>query len=204
MGSTAAIVIALVAVVAGFFILRQIRDDDGDDEGSISTVATTDAATQTTSVGDSVVVTTAAPTTTGAPQIVTAGATVSVANASGVNGVAGRLTTALQGRGFTTGEALNASQTLDASVVHYDPAVAEAQAVAQSVATLMGAAAPSALPTPAPVEGGTLPEGVSVLVLLGNDKANQTLEEMGGTTAPSSTATVATVPAAGSTSTTAP
>ena len=189
MGSTAAIIIAIVAVVAGFLILRQIGDDD--DGGSIdsettlpveATVAPTLDPSQTTAAP-----TTIPPVTTFVP--VTEGATAVVANASTVNGAAGILTTALSGKGFTMAEATNATVKQDASTVLYDSTDPEALAVATSIATLMGNIEVSELPAPPPVEGGAVADGVSIVVMLGNDKANLTLEAMGtpGTTLPGTT-----------------
>ena len=108
-GSTLSIVLAVVAVVAGFLILRNITDDndgassaigDGTDEVVDSTTTTVDLALTTT---------TAAPTTT-VPPLVTEGATVVVANASGVPGSAGRMSTDARGApGYTMAEATNAT-----------------------------------------------------------------------------------------------
>jgi hypothetical protein len=205
MGSTAAIIIAIVAVVAGFLILRQIGDDD-DGGGSIDSSGTTlpsgdgtvtptiDPALTTPSVAP-----TEAPTTSFVP--VTEGATVVVANASTVNGAAGQLTTALSGKGYTMAEATNSTVKQDASTVLYDATDPEALSVATSIATLMGNVAVSEIPAPPPVEGGAVADGVSVVVMLGNDKANLTLDAMGtpgttlpGTTVPGDTSTSTTVP----------
>lgn len=195
MGSTAAIVIAIVAVVAGFLILRQIRDDDG---GSSVSVPDETTAPIDTSVADSST-TSAAVTSTTAPPMVMEGATVVVANASTVNGAAGVLTTALTGKGFTLAKATNATVKQEDSTVLYDPSDPEALAVATTVSTLMGNILVQEVPSPAPIDGGVLPEGVSVLVMLGSDKANLTLDAMGVTTTTVAGATTST--AASSTTT---
>jgi hypothetical protein len=172
-GSTLSIVLAVVAVVAGFLILRNITDDDD------GTTADDPAATEstTTTLDVSLVTTTVAPAPT-TPPIVTEGATVVVANASGVPGSAGRMSTALGGAGFTMAEATNAtSAQLEQSVVYYDPAVAAAQAVAGSVATMMGGLTVEPVPTPPPIEGGAL-NGSGVVVMLGTAQADKTLEEL--------------------------
>ena len=135
-GSTLSIVLAVVAVVAGFLILRNITDDD--DGASSDADGAPTGETTTTTIDLALATTTLVPATT-VPPIVTEGATVVVANASGVPGSAGRMSTALGGAGFTMAEATNAtSAQLEQSVVYYDPAVAAAQAVAGSVATMMG------------------------------------------------------------------
>lgn len=188
MGSTAAIIIAIVAVVAGFLILRQINKDDGG--GSISPGTTLPTETVAPTV-DPALTTPPVPleTTTTVFTPVTEGATAVVANASTVNGAAGVLTTALSGAGFAVAKATNGSPKQDASTVLYDPTDPEALAVATSLATLMGGIDVLELPTPAPVDGGVVPDGVSIVIMLGNDKANLTLAAMGtpGTTLPPTT-----------------
>lgn len=167
-GSTAAIIIAVLAVVGGFLILRSLRDDSGT------------AAPETTAAPTTVVATTAAPTT--APPttlpVVKEGASVVVANSSGVNGAAGQLTTALEGEGFTVAKATNGTTRTATTTVHYNPANPNALAVATTLAATIGGAAVSEVPSPAPIEGGALPTGVDVLVLLGSDKAGKPLSEM--------------------------
>jgi hypothetical protein len=195
MGSTAAIVIAIVAVVAGFLILRQIGDDD-DDGGTIDT-GTTLPTQVTVGPTDAVVTQPTAPpvteTTIFTP--VTEGATAIVANASTVNGAARVLTTSFSGKGFTVGEPTNATVKQDASTVLYDSTDPEALTVATSMATMMGNIEVLEIGSPAPIEGGVLPDGVSIVVMLGNDKANQRLDDMStvttlpGTTVPGETTT---------------
>ena len=174
-GSTLSIVLAVVAVVAGFLILRNITDDDDGASPDADGAATGE--TTTTTIDLALATTTLVPTTT-VPPIVTEGATVVVANASGVPGSAGRMSTALGAAGFTMAEATNAtSAQLEQSMVYYDPAVAAAQAVAGSVATMMGGLAVEAVPTPVPIEGGAL-DGSGVVVMLGTAQADKTLEEL--------------------------
>ncbi len=208
-GSTAAIVIAVIAVVGGFLILRQINDDD--DGGGATTIQTTpesggDGSTVTT-LADTTVTTaapiTAAPTTPASttPAEVTEGAVVVVANASTVDGAAGRFTTALQAEGFTCGDAANASSKVDTSKVYYDASSPTAKPVADYLAHLLGDIAVEELPTPAPVNGGVVAEGTTVLLLLGSDKADKTLVEAGAPTTTVAGA-VTTIPAGGATTTT--
>ena len=194
MGSTISIVLAVVAVIVGFLILNNITDDGGSSSGSAG--QSTSSTEPTTS--DSVSAT--SPTTTTEPPLVTEGATVVVANASGVPGSAGRMTTELATLGFTMAEATNSTQSgLSASIVQYDPSIAAAQAVAESVARSMGGLTVETLPTPPPVEGGSL-NGAGVLVLLGTDEADKTsaqlsapvdsvapAPEVSGTTTPTTT-----------------
>jgi len=202
-GSTAAIIIAVVAVVGGFFILRQINSDDNSTGGTgpgITAGGTTIAPPGDTSGG---VVTTLDPTQTAAPETtlpitpttppaVTSGATVVVANASTVDGAAGRFTTALKAKNFTTADGVTASVKLPVSVVYYDQAdtTGASLSVATYLASLLGNISVEPLPSPPPVKGGSLGTGVTVLLMLGSDKADKTLEQAG---APATT----TIPAAG-------
>lgn len=180
MGSTAAIIIAVVAVVAGFLILRSIRGDDGDN--SVAPIDTQVTLPSTESTSAPVVESTLPPDTTPttiAP--VTEGATVVVANASRVDGAAGVFTTALEGQGFVVGTATNAGGSepkLEVSKIYYDPANASALPVAQYLASLMGNVEVLEIVAPPPVVDGALAEGVTVLVMLGSDKAALTLEQM--------------------------
>ena len=109
----------------------------------------------------------------------TEGATVVVANASGVPGSAGRMSTALGAAGFTMAEATNAtSAQLEQSVVYYDPACRRGQAVAEfGGADRWAGSRSSAVPTPVPIEGGAL-NGSGVVVMLGTAQADKTLEEL--------------------------
>ena len=201
-GSAAAIVIAVIAVVGGFLILRNIRSDD-----TAASVPETTAAPVTTQAP--IIESTQPPETvpTTPPQVFE-GATVVVANASNVNGAAGRLSTALEGKGFTMATATNATSRLEVSTIYYNAANPNALAVATTASTLMGTVTVAEAPTPVPIEGGVLPEGVDVLVLLGSDKADKTLDAMGATPAATTTApaTATTVDpaAAAASSTTAP
>jgi hypothetical protein len=169
------IVLAVVAVVAGFLILRSITNDDG-------TASTTPGgnATVTTPVETTPVVTDPPATTTTLPQRVTDGAAVVVANANGVNGSAGQMSRALGAVGYDMGDATNAATSigqLEATVIYFAADVPAAQAVAESVnRDLGGDASISALQSPAPTADGSL-DG-DVLVMLGNDKAGKTLEEL--------------------------
>jgi hypothetical protein len=190
MGSTISIVLAVVAVIVGFLILNNITDD-GSSSGDGGTSPVDSVAD---SSPDSVLENTTTSTTE--PPLVTEGATVVVANASGVGGSAGRMTDELATLGFTMAEATNSTQSgLTASLVHYDPTIAAAEAVANSVARSMGGLTVEVVPTPAPVEGGSL-NGAGVLVLLGTDEADKTIAQL---TAPTAGVTPAPEPAGGTT-----
>jgi hypothetical protein len=193
-GSTLSIVLAVVAVVAGFLILRAITDDDDNGDGDITLDTTTPGATSPDGGAGG---TTTAPggVTTTTLGRVTAGATVVVANASGIGGSAGAMTTVLEGAGYTMGEPGNSTGAqLDTSVVYYVTGDPAAQAVAASVATDMGGLTATDMPSPPPIDTGL--GTATVLVMVGTDTANKTLADM-------NPATVAPPTAAGATTTTA-
>lgn len=176
MGSTVSIVLAVVAVIIGFLILNNITGDSPSSSDSPPTDSVSDDTT-----GSSIAENTTTSTTE--PQLVVEGATVVVANASGVGGSAGRMTTELASLGFTMAEATNSTQSgLAASLVYYDPAIAAAQAVAESVARSMGGLSVAAVPTPPPVKGGSL-NGAGVLVLLGTNEADKTIAQLSASVA---------------------
>jgi len=196
------IVLAIVAVVAGFLILRSISNDDDGDDG---TDATEEDGTTTTSLSSST--TSPQSTTTTTLALVTEGATVVVVNANGINGSAGTMSRELEAAGYTMGEPTNASATvgqLEETVVYFDPAVgAPAQAVAESVGrSLGGVGSTSPVGTPAPTESGEL-GGAGVLVMLGNDKAGKTLAELAPTGETATSEPGVTSPDPGTTTTTA-
>lgn len=174
-GSTLSIVLAVVAVVVGFLILNNITDDGGGDAGGVAPTETTVSST----IDDGSTTTTSSTL----PPLVTQGATVVVANASGVPGSAGRMSDELAGAGFTMATATNSSGvSLEQSIVYYDPANAAALDVANSVARLMGGLEVETVPSPPPVEGGDLGDA-SVVVMLGTAQSDRTLEELAPETA---------------------
>ena len=133
-----------------------------------STSSTSTTSTSTTS--------TSSTTTTTTIPLVTAGAVVKVANASGVPRAAAALSTLLSGLGFTLAEPVNAAgweEQLDVTKVY---ARDESRAVAESVARMLGGVAIERMPTPAPIDGATVGLGeATVLVMLGADLAGQPL-----------------------------
>lgn len=172
--------------VAGLALSACGGGDDDDDATASTTVTTVAATLAPTTVAPAPVATTAPPATTAAPsEFVTDGAVVIVANSSGIDGAAGRLTDRLAIAGFTTGGATNASETvgqLTTTQIHYVPGDADALAVAQSVKTALGGSDDIELievGTPAPTESGEL-GGATVVVLMGNDVADRSLEELQG------------------------
>ena len=98
--STLSIIIAVLAVLLGFFILRDIRSDQGAPVAGGGETASGEVTTETT-------VEQAPATTT---TLLLTAFKVQIANASGVAGSAGQLTTELQGRGYIVQPAMNKSE----------------------------------------------------------------------------------------------
>jgi hypothetical protein len=174
-GSTLSIVLAVIAVVAGFLILRNITDD-----GSNAGADVVPIGESTTTTIDPALATTTTSTTTTTIPLVTEGATVIVANANTVGGSAGSMTRTLELAGFEMGEPTNGTgPNLTESIVHFDPTIAAAQDVATSVAIVMGLdpTTVTPVPTPAPTQSGSM-GGAGVLVMLGDNQAGLTLEEL--------------------------
>ncbi len=173
-GSTVSIVLAVVAVVVGFLILNNITGDGG---GSTSGgIDPSDSLVDPIDPG--VIGSTTTPSTT-EPPLVTTGASVLVANTSGVGGSAGAMTEQLEAQGFEmVTPAINSTlPNAEATVVQYDPSVAASQSVAESVARLLGGVTVVPVDSPPAVEGGSL-NGAGVLVLLGSDEANKTIAQL--------------------------
>jgi hypothetical protein len=174
-------------------------DEDGDDDDtteatSSSTVAelpTTPITLATTPTETLPTVTT--PATPTAPTYVTEGAAVLVANASRVDGAAGRLSERLAAVGFSMVTPGNSTEgPIDTTKIYFDPANTAAQAVAESLKAAFGGGAIEVLPitTPPPIDTGDL-AGAGVLIAMGNDVADKTLDELQGivttTSAPAAT-----------------
>lgn len=194
-----AIVLALVAVVAGFLILNSISEggdaaldfpadessgDDGSDSPDSSTV------TNSTNPGSTT-------TSTTEPQIVTEGADVIVANANSVGGSAGQMKRALELAGFTVVAAVDGSAAvgdLEESVIYYDDTNPQALAVANSLGEVLGGVSSVAPLTGTPPTADGEMQGADVLLMLGDDKAGQSLEDLNPELAASDDATLVTNP----------
>jgi hypothetical protein len=143
--------------------LRDVNRDRDDVSAPITTEAAIVDPTGESSV---------APTeTTTLPR---SGFKVLVANASGVTGSAGQMSTALQSEQFIVSQPINADVTYgkqSVTVVFYVPGY---EAGATAVAEILGGIQIQPVATPAPVEGGSLGEA-QVLVMLGTDLAGKLL-----------------------------
>lgn len=162
----------------------------GGDDDSASTTSNTVAVTVApTTTAAPAATTTVAATTTTTLALVTEGATLIVANASNINGAAGRMSDALAVAGFSTGTATNSSEgQLETTKIYYDPENANAEAVANSVRQALGGGAIEILEmgTPAPVETGEVGDA-SIVVAIGNDVSDKSLAELQGLVAPAAT-----------------
>lgn len=166
----------LLALVLVPVACKSSRDSSTPTSGSAdSTTSTSSTSSTSTSTTTS---TTLPPTTTTVPLVVAPGV-VKVANASGIDGAAGRLTGELGALGFTTSGATNAAgvdKDLATSKIYV---IAGSEPVAESVSRLMGGIPVSRMPTPAWISGGTAGlEGATVLVMLGHDLAGVALADM--------------------------
>ena len=175
-------VVAVVALVVGFLILRDVSNSGGGstiDGSTNSTVPTTDG--------------TGSSTSTTLPS--TIGFTTQVANASGVAGSAGKLTTQLQALSYVVQPAKNvAAGTAKRSKTGVFYKVG-CEGSAQKIANALGGNVDiAAMPDPVPVEDGTIGDAC-VLVLLGTDLAGKDLPGVAGNgnlnTSSSSSSTVA-------------
>ena len=180
--------LSVAAVAAGILLLGACGgddDDDDDDASATTTEAPVISSAPTSDIPDTTATTstvaTATPTTVA---YVTEGASVMVTNASRVDGAAGRMTERLTAVGFTTVEPGNYSLgTLEVTKIYHDPANPQALPVAESLKAAFGGGDIEILElgTPPPVDGGDA-LGATVLVAMGNDVADKTLEELQGIT----------------------
>ena len=111
-----------------------------------------------------------------------------VANASAAGGVAGEhVERARRLLGYTmaepTDQRLPTTRTLDTSIVYFVTAPPNIQAVAESVARDLGGLTAEPMPTPIPVDGGSIGTA-TVFVMIGNDIAGESLEDLSANAAP--------------------
>lgn len=180
-------VVAVVALVLGFLILRDVRNDGG---STVTPGGNTDQPSNTTAPADP---NNATPTTP--PPFNRGSFKIQVANSSGIAGSAGKLTTDLQAVNFVVQPALNVAPGTPkrAKTGVFYLAGCE-QGAADVVAVLGGNVDTGAMPSPVPLETGSLGEAC-VLILLGQDLSNKPLPGVTGT--PNGGAATTTVPPAG-------
>lgn len=203
-GSTISIVIAVVAVVVGFLILRNINNDNSKSGTSTGPITTVGTVPNSTASSDVTTITTAPGVVTATTQpLVFSPGKVVVANASGQGGAAGTATKALASVGFTMGtptDAFGAEKKITQTKVYY---LAGSEVVAASVAQAYGGPASgvvaSAMPKPIPVVKASIGDA-TVLVMLGTDLAGKPLPILAAG-APAAAPAITTVTPVGATTT---
>ncbi len=180
--SLLSIAVAILAVLLGFFILRDLRNDT-----SIATPEGTTSEETSTETTLEII-----PVETTVAQVVLTAFKVQIANASGVSGSAGLLTTEMQGRGYIVQPAINKSEVTPKQTVTVVYYLLGSEVAAAQVAKDLGGVATAPMPTPIPTETASLGEA-SVLILLGTDLAGKPLSIIsGGVTAPAVVVTTTT------------
>jgi len=161
------VIVAAIAVLLGFLILRDLDRDRSGGGGVVAPVETLP--------GDSVPVDVSSTAPVDSTTLPKTGYKVLIANASGVTGSAGQMSTALQAQGFiVVTPATNAAETVGkqtVTVVYYVPGF---ETGAAAVAQVLGGVTTQVVATPPPVESGDLGEA-TVLVMLGTDLAGKLL-----------------------------
>ena len=169
---TLGVVVAVVALVLGFLILRDVRGDGGG-----GTVTPGGDSTTTVPGGGSV---DPNATTTTAPFNIQA-FKIQIVNASGIAGSAGDLTEKLQDVNYVVQPAMNTppgtAKRSKTGVFYLQGCEANAQNVA---GTLGGNVEIGPMPSPVPVETGTIGEAC-VLIVLGTDLSMKPLQGVVGT-----------------------
>lgn len=183
-GSWLTIALAVVAVVAGFLILQNITDNSGSASPATGATGDSDGENEATRGSDGTLVDVSVPatdatTTTTVAERTTAGSSVLVANANSQGGTAGGMTKTLELAGYDMVDPpVNASgPNLETSIVYFDGEQASAEAVANSVAQDLGGVDVLPVSTPPPTVSGEL-DGAGVLVMLGDDEAGKSIEEL--------------------------
>ena len=153
-------------------------------EATTATATSATTAAQTTTnppITATTTTTTIAPPTTTTVPLVTEGAVVLVANASNVPGGAGKLASALAAVGFHMAPSTNAGgneERLDVTKIYFLPG---GEAVAQSLAMVMGIVAVTRMPVPAPITGANANlADATVLIMLGTDLAGKKIPGLQG------------------------
>ena len=162
------------AVVAIAICGSVIAACGGDDAAEVVTT-TTEASVETTAAPAVTTTTIEETTTTAVREIVTDGAVVIVANASSINGSAGRMSELLAAEGFDMGTPTNSTEgALGASKIYYIDDEA-ALAVAESLVRAFGGVIQLVeMPAVPPISSSELGDA-GVIVALGDDFADQQL-----------------------------
>lgn len=165
-----ALVVTAVALVLGFLILRQVNSSPDTSTPAADDTTSTSLSPSGSSLNES--------TTSTTQPLVYTGTKVVVANCSSLNGVAGQLSLALGGLGFSMTDAFNGTIKLTTSKVVYNPDDPAALPVANSVARILGGIVVEPASLPLMAGDGTWPAGTAVLVMLGSDYAGKSISEI--------------------------
>ena len=174
--------VAAVAVIAGFLILRSITDPDAGSDDVASDAATTTINAPQTTTGMTLpnvetTTTTSTTTTTIVPIVPKSAATVVVANASGLDGSATAMTSALTADGYKTIPVANATgPRLEQSIIYYLQGDRGSLGVARLLAEQIPSARTLPMPQPPPLDRPL--NGATVALLLGKDAAGRPLAEL--------------------------
>jgi len=187
----------IAVAAAGILLLGACGGDDDDASSSTSTSLATEITNPPTFPTNppTIAPTTppAAPTTVA---YVTEGASVMVTNASRIDGAAGRMSDRLAAVGFTMVAPGNYSLgTIETTIIYQDPTNPQAMAVAQSLQAALGGGdiQIQEMGSPPPVDTGDA-LGATVLIAMGNDTADKTLDELQGITTTTTAAPETTAP----------
>jgi LytR cell envelope-related transcriptional attenuator len=149
-----------LAVLVGFFILRNAFDDD--DSSSAETPEVTDDTSSESSPSAS----------TTEPPVDLTQAAVLVVNGAGVEGLAGTVTTALNANGVTnTLPAATATERFQGSGVYAAPGF---ESQAQAIANMLGITSVQGFPAQFPLADPNAAAGANVVVIVGTDLAGFT------------------------------
>jgi hypothetical protein len=175
---TLSIIVAAVAVILGFLILRDINDS-GDAAGNSGD--TTETGTTLPGGANNTDPTTPDGSTTAPTTPALKPYTVIVANAAGVGGAAAAMTTALQGISVQTLPGINSNVTdQPTTTIFYNPTY---ELEAADLAAKMGVTtAPAPMPSPPPIAADASLGAANLLVQLGGDLAGKPLPTGGATT----------------------
>ncbi len=175
-GSPLTIVLAVIAVVAGFLIFRSISDDGNAGGSGLGGETTLTPVTDPS--GATIAATVPVGATTPEPEGATpgTGASVIVINASEVPGSAAAMTTELTDLGYTMepGVSDNDSEALAATVVYF-AGPGGPEAVARTLAADLGNVTVEAAPAEIPISPDDSQGAATVYVILGTDLAGKSL-----------------------------
>jgi hypothetical protein len=177
--ATLGAVVAVIALLLGFLILRDVNADSSPSSGGGGGNVTTPVDTDDT----------VDPATSTTIEFSVSGFKIQIANASGVARSAAKMTTDLQGLGYVVQPPLNTAPGTprrSTTGVYY---LAGCEAAADNIKQVLGGNVEvGAMPSPVPLETGNL-DDACILVLVGTDLAGKPLPSIGAGSGDASSAT---------------